>query len=115
MSSSSQRKNSFYGAARQKQNSPPLQDKVSILSTFVAGLGSGFLASIVCAPFDLIRTRLQVWNNVISPGSNNRPPSLYKIIKDIVKQEGPQGMFRGLGATLVTGTCSDSCCRRYLW
>ena len=91
------------------------RDSVTILSTFAGGLGSGFLSSIVCAPLDLLKTRLQVWNDVmgststnasanpVSLGQQNARPSIFHIINDIIKREGPVGLFRGLGVTLVTG------------
>mmetsp|Transcript_32485 Transcript_32485/g.65815 ORF Transcript_32485/g.65815 Transcript_32485/m.65815 type:complete len:481 (+) Transcript_32485:5974-7416(+) len=81
-----------------------------MISSLAAGVGSGVLASCVCAPLDLIRTRMQVMGDVRSHGApiaNGRAsqlPSLsvYKALADIVRQDGIRGCFRGLGATLAT-------------
>jgi solute carrier family 25 (mitochondrial folate transporter), member 32 len=118
------RKNSFYGASEQEllvQPKPPSpqRDAITVFSTFSAGLGSGFLSSIACAPLDLVRTRLQVWGDVLGPKSASTttsstsaaittkqtaraPPSIYRVLKEIIRQDGYLGCFRGLGATLVT-------------
>lgn len=69
------------------------------VSTFAAGIGSGFLSSIICAPLDLVRTRMQVWGEVGSSATQTTPT---QAIKEILQREGWRGMFRGLGATLVT-------------
>eukprot|EP00529_Nitzschia_sp_RCC80_P019603 CAMPEP_0113474118 /NCGR_PEP_ID=MMETSP0014_2-20120614/18411_1 /TAXON_ID=2857 /ORGANISM="Nitzschia sp." /LENGTH=427 /DNA_ID=CAMNT_0000366939 /DNA_START=33 /DNA_END=1313 /DNA_ORIENTATION=+ /assembly_acc=CAM_ASM_000159 len=49
------------------------ENKVHFISTFVAGAGSGALASVLCAPLDLMRTRMQVWGDikrrVVTPAS----------------------------------------------
>jgi solute carrier family 25 folate transporter 32 len=67
-------------------------------SALMAGIGSGALASIVCAPLDLLRTRLQVWGDLHATGRIT-PLRLWKEIYAI---EGVAGYFRGLGATLAT-------------
>ena len=67
------------------------------LSTFVAGIGSGALASIICAPLDLIRTRMQVYSSISS-----NTTSILGMIQSTLAREGITGCFRGLGATLVT-------------
>lgn len=71
-----------------------------MLSPLVAGVGAGALSSVVCAPLDLIRTRMQVIGSV--PSMNNAPRfSIYRALRDVVAADGIQGCFRGLGATLV--------------
>lgn len=73
------------------------RDATHFLSTFVAGVGSGALASFICAPLDLIRTRMQVWGDVMNESVGPRQAFL-----EILEREGWKGCFRGLGATLVT-------------
>lgn len=84
-----------------------------VTSSFLAGIGSGVVASVFCAPLDLIRTRMQVMGEVKSAAAASgrsvasadaRIPSLsvYRAIADIVKEDGFRGCFRGLGATLAT-------------
>jgi len=74
-------------------------DMKRLYSSLVAGVGSGALASVICAPLDLIRTRLQVWTEV----KHSRPSmAIPQMLRDIIKRDGMTGCFRGLGATLVT-------------
>jgi solute carrier family 25 folate transporter 32 len=82
---------------QQQQQQHP-RDIVHTLSTLTAGAGSGALASMMCAPLDLVRTRMQVWGDVVG----GQKQSLIQMVSAIVKQDGWQGCFRGLGATLVT-------------
>ena len=69
------------------------------MSSIIAGVGSGSLASIVCAPLDLLRTRMQVVGG-LENGSTN--PKIIKSIYEIYASDGIRGCFRGLGATLAT-------------
>jgi len=104
------------------------RDHVHYLSTLFAGVGSGALSSFICAPLDLIRTRMQVWGDIQQQQQQNQSSSngtgtdvsksqksrLHRnrniasigspsqAFRAILKKEGPKGMFRGLGATLVT-------------
>lgn len=105
------------------------RDHVHYLSTLFAGVGSGALSSFICAPLDLIRTRMQVWGDIQQQQQQQQQNSmknghdaqqhgknskLYRnraipsigspseAFRAILKKEGPRGMFRGLGATLVT-------------
>lgn len=63
-----------------------------------AGVGSGALSSIVCAPLDVLRTRLQVQEG--GKGSPLQRASF--LLREMGRHEGYRGFFRGLGATLVT-------------
>jgi solute carrier family 25 folate transporter 32 len=82
------------------QDSNDPRDFSHFLSTFVAGVGSGALSSIICAPLDLIRTRMQVWGDVKLKGKVPFSPA--QAFQEILKKEGWKGCFRGLAATLVT-------------
>lgn len=93
---------SMFGSEQQQQTknaSPPPRDPIYLYSSLAAGVGSGALASVLCAPLDLVRTRLQVWGAV--PGV---PPhaAILGMVREIVAREGYRGCFRGLGATLIT-------------
>lgn len=70
----------------------------SFISSLVAGVGSGALSSIICAPLDLLRTRMQVWGDVVP---SKKEGALF-FLRSIHQQEGWKGYFRGLGATLAT-------------
>ena len=76
------------------------RDSYHFISTFTAGVGSGALSSIICAPLDLIRTRMQVWGEISLQANVPATPS--GVFKEIMAKEGYTGLFRGLGATLVT-------------
>jgi solute carrier family 25 (mitochondrial folate transporter), member 32 len=73
------------------------RDRSHYMSTLAAGVGSGALASVVCAPLDLWRIRMQVWGDISSSQSSTKAA-----FQEILNKEGWKGMFRGLGATLVT-------------
>ena len=80
-------------------------DPIYMYSSLVAGVGSGAMASILCAPIDLVRVRMQVWGSVLGEGGKNQQGAVAligQIVKEIRTREGPKGFFRGLGATLLT-------------
>lgn len=76
-----------------------LAERQNFASSLIAGVGSGSLASIVCAPLDLLRTRMQV-SGGLEKGSAN--PKIIKSMYEIYASDGFRGCFRGLGATLAT-------------
>jgi len=92
----------------------PIRDTAYYVSTLCAGVGSGICSSIICAPLDLVRTRLQVWGNLVTTTTTTSsttaaataipkiPTTPIGVIQDILQREGPKGLFRGLGATMVT-------------
>jgi len=69
------------------------------VSSLIAGVGSGSLASVVCAPLDLVRTRLQVAGGL---GKSARKARIIKSLYEVYLVDGVRGCFRGLGATLAT-------------
>jgi hypothetical protein len=96
-----------------QQHSQPIstRDPIYMWSSLAAGVGSGALASMLCAPLDLVRTRMQVWGQVVrsskgaaaaAAGSAAKSLSLPGMLRDIIQRDGWRGCFRGLGATLVT-------------
>jgi len=70
------------------------------MASLFAGVGSGALSSIACAPLDLVRTRMQVMGDLNK--STKGDLSIVKSLKDIVHKDGIRGCFRGLGPTLLT-------------
>ena len=79
---------------------PVAKENNRIFVSFFAGVGSSALASVFCAPLDLVRTRLQVLGEVAA--SRAQPSkSLFNTFQDIVRVDGFRGCFRGLGATFV--------------
>ena len=92
---------------------PPPQSNT--IASLLAGFGSGALSSIVCAPLDLIRTRMQVIGDLKQAATTASTgtaattvkqrvvnTSLIQGLRDIIKADGVAGCFRGLGPTLLT-------------
>ena len=77
------------------------RDPRHVWSTLVAGVGSGALASVLCAPLDLLRTRLQVWGG-LHQNSSATSIVYWEILREMIAKDGVKGCFRGLGATLLT-------------
>ena len=75
-------------------------DSAHLYSSLVAGAGSGAMASILIAPLDLIRTRLQVWGEVT--GKQGAMSVIPQMMREIIQRDGYRGCFRGLGITLLT-------------
>src|SRR6056300_247305 len=71
-----------------------LVERQNFMSSIIAGVGSGSLASIVCAPLDLLWTRMQVVGGLEKNGSTN--PKIIKSIYEIYASDGIRGCFRGL-------------------
>jgi hypothetical protein len=102
-SSSSTDSSSSDNGSSTKLPQDQLRDKQALLSSLLAGVGSGSLASVVCAPLDLVRTRMQViggLNNNSNSHANN--PRIVQSLHQIYKSDGLRGCFRGLGVTLAT-------------
>jgi len=77
-----------------------LAERQNFVSSLIAGVGSGSLASVVCAPLDLVRTRMQVAGGLVGKSANS--PKIIQSIQEIYISDGIRGCFRGLGATLAT-------------
>jgi hypothetical protein len=101
------------------------RDPIYMWSSLAAGVGSGALASLICAPLDLVRTRMQVWGQVVRSSASaaataagasavsaaaagaaaqqaQKSLGLTGMLRDIIQRDGWRGCFRGLSATLVT-------------
>jgi hypothetical protein len=88
-----------------QQLQPQQRDPIYMWSSLAAGVGSGALASMLCAPLDLVRTRMQVWGQVVRSKNGaafTGSTSLTGMLREIIQRDGWRGCFRGLGATLVT-------------
>ena len=65
---------------------------IPVLVTFGCGLASGFLASILTHPFDVIKTRMQV---------NASRSEMRRTILSILREEGARGMMAGLSMRIT--------------
>lgn len=72
---------------------------------FVAG-GVGGMAGVLAGhPLDTLRIRLQQPPPPASPGitaAAARPPSAAKLLRGILRAEGPSALYRGMGAPLAS-------------
>lgn len=88
-----------------KSSNEPSSTYSLISSSLISGVGSGTLSSIVCAPLDLVRTRMQVAGDLRQSSKMSADLSQLSIrstLRDIISTDGVQGCFRGLGPTLAT-------------
>lgn len=85
-----------------------VRDPIYMYSSLMAGIGSGIVSGIACAPLDLIKTRMQIWGSIVGASGTTTATSrssigtIVHMLRDIVRTEGITGCFRGLGATLIT-------------
>ncbi|XP_053675119.1 mitochondrial basic amino acids transporter [Anopheles nili] len=69
----------------------------ALYSHFLAGTVAGLAQSVVCSPMELIKTRLQLQENL--PRTAQRFSGPLDCTRSIWRQEGFRGIFRGLGIT----------------
>ncbi|KDP25434.1 hypothetical protein JCGZ_20590 [Jatropha curcas] len=67
------------------------------LQTLVCGGLAGSTAALFTTPFDVVKTRLQIQ----IPGSMSKYQSVFHALKEIGKNEGLKGLYRGLIPRLV--------------
>eukprot|EP01122_Echinamoeba_exundans_P016301 TRINITY_DN8224_c0_g1_i1.p1 TRINITY_DN8224_c0_g1~~TRINITY_DN8224_c0_g1_i1.p1 ORF type:complete len:309 (+),score=74.77 TRINITY_DN8224_c0_g1_i1:37-963(+) len=88
-----------YGSSKRALARSP-DDPLSLTRIFIAGCITGVATTIITAPVELVKARLQVqYNAAPVPGvpTFNGP---MEMAKHIVKTEGVPGLFRGTVATL---------------
>lgn len=73
----------------------------SMLTHFCAGTAAGLIQSIICSPMELVKSRLQIQNNIPSAIKHEHP---WSCLNHIMKTEGRRGVFKGLGIT----ACRDA-------
>nr|CAH8862834.1 unnamed protein product [Trichobilharzia regenti] len=66
------------------------------LNDLVAGCMTGMIASTVCEPLDVMRTRL------IAQGRNQIYSGFLLGVRDLIREEGVIGLWRGLGPCLIS-------------
>jgi len=72
----------------------------SALSSLIAGLGSGLITCILCAPLDCIKVRIQVQGQLIN--KKHAYNGIIGSFNKIIKEEGIRGLYRGLTPSLLT-------------
>lgn len=81
-----------YGNIQRRTTNPD-----SLYSHFLAGTAAGLAQSVVCSPMELIKTRLQLQDNL--PKGAERFSGPVDCTRSIWRREGARGIFRGLGIT----------------
>ena len=66
-------------------------------ASLIAGISSGTIASVICAPLDLVKTRLQVQGAILG----HKTLTFTQMLVDVVHHDGIKGIFRGLTPTLA--------------
>jgi solute carrier family 25 phosphate transporter 23/24/25/41 len=81
-----------------KQNALSTMDitRVDPLRVFYYGLASASLATAICYPFQVIKTRMQAQGTM---GHPEVYASTYDCFKSLLRNEGWHGLFKGLGVT----------------
>ncbi|XP_058452042.1 mitochondrial basic amino acids transporter [Malaya genurostris] len=74
-------------------------DPSSLYSHFLAGSAAGLAQSFICSPMELVKTRLQLQDNLPKGAFKFKGP--VDCLRGIHKTDGFRGLFRGLGITVV--------------
>lgn len=82
-----------YGNVQRRTTDPD-----SLLAHFFAGSAAGLTQSIICSPMELVKTRLQIQNNIPNAVKHLNP---WSCLRHIWKNEGRRGVFKGLGITAI--------------
>ncbi|GAB2300094.1 hypothetical protein Dimus_034134 [Dionaea muscipula] len=77
------------GHGTEHEDYTPSQWKIASVQG-VGGVAAGATASLITTPLDTIKTRLQVMGNEKRHGA-------VQVVKSLIKDEGWQGLYRGLG------------------
>lgn len=72
-------------------------DPDSLYSHFLAGTAAGLAQSFICSPMELVKTRLQLQDNLPKGAVKFSGPM--QCTRSIWRKEGFRGVFRGLGIT----------------
>ena len=79
-------------------NSPSKDDIGSIPTIISGGIGGCALWGIIF-PADVIKSRKQVMSMDVNSSSHKQ--SMYRMMAEIIKQDGIKGLYRGLGPSLL--------------
>lgn len=78
--------------------SPDIQE---LLYNACAGASAGIIAATFVCPLDVIKTRLQVLGLAKTPPSASGGGLIISSLKQIIKNEGFRGLYRGLSPTIL--------------
>lgn len=75
-------------------------NRTTTLDKAVAGSFAAFFASFTLCPTELIKCKLQALRERSQPGNNQVSVGAVQLTKQILKQEGIPGLYRGLSSTI---------------
>lgn len=83
---------------------PPPGDDRFLRVSLAAGLAASFTACLACAPFDLVKTRIQTSRTVKLAGGGTVEPNVkwWPVVREVMREEGWKGFFRGLNVRMWT-------------
>ncbi|KAI9112940.1 hypothetical protein K1719_016054 [Acacia pycnantha] len=89
----------FVGHGTEHEEGTPSLHKLMLVQG-AGGIIAAATASCITNPLDTIKTRLQV-------GHDNKS-SMKKVVKDLIKEEGWKGFYRGLGPRFISSSASGT-------
>mmetsp|Transcript_16523 Transcript_16523/g.18675 ORF Transcript_16523/g.18675 Transcript_16523/m.18675 type:complete len:339 (+) Transcript_16523:307-1323(+) len=84
------------GKAKLRERYPTISE---VEASFVSGAFGGSIAALVTIPFDVVKTRKQVFD--YSSASQQTQMNTRMIIRKIIREEGYQGLITGIGPRLL--------------
>lgn len=66
--------------------------------SMVSGAGAGILCTLICAPLDVAKVRMQVQGGL----GMNKYHGVFSSVSYIYTEEGLRGLFRGVGPAMIT-------------
>jgi solute carrier family 25 folate transporter 32 len=95
------------------KETPMIRTSLTAIQSIAAGVGAGLVSSLLCAPLDVAKVRIQVQGTVVGAmkqsGNLKETASpmfcsggVWSSLRKIYFQEGIRGLYRGLGPTLIT-------------
>jgi Mitochondrial carrier protein len=67
-----------------------VRDPIFMYSSLIAGIGSGVVSGIACAPLDLIKTRMQIWGSIVNSSSSSSSSSTSSTTSSTTSQRKQQ-------------------------
>ncbi|NP_001279827.1 mitochondrial ornithine transporter 1 isoform X1 [Callorhinchus milii] len=79
------------------------QSELSDIQKAASGSFASVFASLAICPTELVKCRLQAMHEMTTSGKlkPGHPSTAWAVIKDILRTDGPLGMYRGLSSTLL--------------
>lgn len=83
----------------EKANNNSANHGSQIVISLLSGAGAGFFCTLLCAPLDVAKVRLQIQGSL---GLTKYTGGTVNVLRTIYAEEGIRGVFRGVGPALLT-------------